>query len=115
MKNNLVPVLILTALVAVLGTWMFFDYKQSKPVQKDYKATIDSITALIDKNNLEFAKFDSINRRQQVRILKLQTDLTNLNIRTTNNFKHYEQEINRLNNLTDSQLVIIFTDAFDYD
>jgi len=92
----------------------FFDYPKLGN-DKEYKHQIDSLAGIIQQNNIKVQSLDSLSRAQQERVTHLESELSQLNWRTNQNLKRYEKELDRLNNLTDSQLVIKFTDVFDYD
>jgi septal ring factor EnvC (AmiA/AmiB activator) len=118
MKDSLI-LKVLIAIILIGGTVAatvsmvnFIDYPK---FDNSYKKDIDSLTQLVELNNKKFSTLDSNSRLEQEKINKLQKQLSDLSYKTSKNLKHYEEEINRLNRLTDSQLVIKFTDIFDYD
>lgn len=90
--------------------------KHEGRVKKDpYKDQISTLIQLADNNDKKIRSLDSINRLEQQKIQKLEKSLTDLRSQTDKNLERYEKELNRLSNLTDSQLVIRFTDIFDYE
>jgi len=78
----------------------------------NYKEKIDSLENLIDVNNKKFITLDSLNQVEQEKIFHLQSQLYNLNYKTDQNLRRYEEQINNLNNLNDSQLTTKFTSVF---
>lgn len=118
MKDSLIlKVLIVIILVGgtIAATISMVNFIEYPKFDTGYKKDIDSLAQLVELNNSKFRTLDSNSRLEQEKISKLQKQLSDLSYKTSKNLKYYEEEINRLNRLTDSQLVIKFTDIFDYD
>jgi len=99
--------------LAVTATMVdFIKYPTSN---NSYKNEIDSLAKLVESNNQKFRVIDSFSNLEHQRTKRLESQLSDLNYKTNKNLKRYEEELDRLNRLTDSQLVIKFTDIFDYD
>lgn len=118
MKDNRVLKLLIVLILlggSVAATISFTNFIKYLSFDNSYKKQIDSLSTLVQINNQKFKTLDSTTYLQQEKINQLQTKLSDLSYRTTKNQKRYEEQLDRLNRLTDSQLVIKFTDIFDYD
>jgi TolA-binding protein len=119
MKDNSVIITLLLVLltaasigVTAYATTQFIKHTTS---QSSYKRQVDSLNTLIQANTRKVAALDSNTKLEQQKIKQLQLKLSDLSYRTNKNLQRYEEQLDRLNRLTDSQLVIKFSDIFDYD
>lgn len=112
LKILIVVILAGGSILATISLTSLFKYPS---LDDSYKKQIDSLGTLIELNNKKVRTLDSLASLEQEKINKLQSQLSDLSYRTNKNLKRYEEELDRLNRLTDSQLVIKFTDIFDYD
>lgn len=113
--SGTITTVFLTA-VAVSSLIAVYIIKHEGRVEKDpYKDQINTLIQLADNNDKKIRSLDSINRLEHQKIQKLEKSLTDLRSQTDKNLERYEKELNRLSNLTDSQLVLRFTDIFDYE
>lgn len=118
MKDNWVLKILIVVILAggsIAATISLTNFFRYPSFDDSYKKQIDSLHVLIENNNQKFKTLDSISHLEQEKINQLQSRLSDLSYKTSQNLKRYEEELDRLNNLTDSQLVIKFSDIFDYD
>lgn len=118
MKDNwvlkvLIVIILLAGSIAI--TVSLTNFIKYPTFDNSYKKQIDSLANLIQINNQKYKTLDSLSYLEQQKILKLESKLSDLSYKTNKNLQRYEEELDRLNRLTDSQLVIKFTDIFDYD
>ena len=112
LKVLITVVLLIGSIAVIVSLTNFIKYPS---FDTSYKKQIDSLSNLVQVNNTKFKTLDSITRLEHEKINKLQSELSELSYKTNKNLQRYEEELDRLNNLTDSQLVIKFSDIFDYD
>jgi biopolymer transport protein ExbB/TolQ len=118
MKDNWVLKLLIVLILlggSIAATISLTNFIKYPSFDNSYKKQIDSLSNLVQVNNTKFKTLDSITRLEHEKINKLQSELSDLSYKTNKNLQRYEEELDRLNNLTDSQLVIKFSDIFDYD
>lgn len=118
MKDNWILKILIVVVLAggsIIATVLLTNFFKYPTFDNSYKKQIDSLGTLIEVNNRKVKTLDSLAFLEQEKINKLQSQLSDLSYKTNKNLKRYEEELDRLNRLTDSQLVIKFTDIFDYD
>lgn len=76
------------------------------------KFKIDSLQSNIDSNKIKIDRLDSINKVYQIEIKNTKQKLSDLKIKSDMYKNKYNEEHNRINNLSNDVIVSEFTNAF---
>jgi hypothetical protein len=76
------------------------------------KFKIDSLQSTIDSSKVKIDRLDSINKVYQLEIKNTKQKLSDLKIKSDLYKKKYNEEHNRINNLSNDAIVSEFTNAF---
>jgi len=102
---------ILIIIIAVLG-YLLSNTKETPSKIDEYQTKIDSLSSIIEYNKLQIDSLEADRVQYQVTIndMKIRLgDLKKESIRIKNN---YNEEVNRINNMSHLELVREFTNTF---
>jgi hypothetical protein len=103
-------------IVVLLGfiAYGLFNYKQSysSDKEKQYQKTIDSLAIEINKKDTLISSLDSTRKVLDSLIVVDKAKLASTAKKAAEYKKQYEQEHNRINNMSDDDIISEFTTAF---
>jgi hypothetical protein len=109
-------ILLSLVVISLLGFTIYglFNYKQnySSNKEKQYQKTIDSLDIEIGKKDTLIASLDSTRKVLDSLIIVDKAKLANTAKKAAEYKKQYEQEHNRINNMSDDDIISEFTTAF---
>ena len=112
MKKILLSLVVVVALGFI--AYGLFNYKQnySPDKEKQYQKTIDSLAFEIGKKDTLIASLDSTRKVLDSLIIVDKAKLASTAKKAAEYKKQYEQEHNRINNMSDDDIISEFTTAF---
>ena len=101
----------------LIGTLYFYvkDFSSDSNKVEQYKITIDSLQKQILITNIKIQKLDSIRTSLDSQITDNKKQLSKIADKANYYQKRYNEEQDRLRNLSNDDIIAEFTDLFDYD
>ena len=114
--DNMKKFILQLVIVCLLGVVIYglFTYKQGYSSDKDkqHQKTIDSLQLEIGKKDTMISTLDSTRKILDSLIIIDKTKLADIAEKAKKYKKQYEQEHNRINNMSDDDIISEFTAAF---
>lgn len=115
MKDSIKNIIIILLVILVGATVNQPHVKDTTglPNVEGYQRAIDSLSNTIRTNHKEITKLDSLNSIQQNKIKVLTAKLTNTAAQAAKEYKQYEENIKRINAMSNNDITALFTKSFN--
>ena len=90
----------------------FFKPQEKLPDTSVYERRIDSLNNEIELNNKKMLQLDSLADIQKAKITKLETKLSQTAAQAAQEHKKHEEDLKRLNAMSNSDVAALFSESF---